>query len=93
VTNINIRSLVSFWLFDFWHLAHFRSRLSWLTESATRRQIHAIPIFLAALLLLLPLPVPFSTAMPEWVSCCWRPACWSAMAASSSGAMSCLPPR
>jgi hypothetical protein len=64
VNNIDIRSLVSFWLFDLWHLAHFRSRLAWLTESAARRQIHAIPIFLAALLLLLPLPMPFSNALP-----------------------------
>jgi hypothetical protein len=59
VTNINIRSLVSFWLFDLWHLAHLRPRLAWLTESAARRQTPAIPTLLAALLLLLPLPGAF----------------------------------
>lgn len=43
-----------------------RPRLVWMTESAALRQLHAVPIFFAALLLLLPLPVPFSNALPGW---------------------------
>jgi hypothetical protein len=43
-----------------------RPRLLWLTESAVLRQLHAVPIFLAALLLLLPLPIPFSNTLPGW---------------------------
>lgn len=41
-----------------------RPRARWLTASAGLRQLHALPIFLAGLLLLLPLPVPFSNTLP-----------------------------
>jgi hypothetical protein len=43
-----------------------RPRLPWLTSSRTLLQLHALPIFLAALLLLLPLPVPFSNLIPAF---------------------------
>lgn len=43
-----------------------RPRLPWLTGSRTLLQLHALPIFLAALLLLLPLPVPFSNLLPAF---------------------------
>ncbi|MBI4625454.1 MAG: exopolysaccharide biosynthesis protein [Verrucomicrobia bacterium] len=41
-----------------------KPRLPWLTDSTVLRQVHAVPIFLAGLLLLLPLPVPFSNSLP-----------------------------
>jgi hypothetical protein len=41
-------------------------RLRWLTGSAWLLQVHALPICLAGLLLLLPLPVPFSNTLPAW---------------------------
>jgi hypothetical protein len=41
-----------------------KPRLPWLTGSPVRLQLHALPIFLSALLLLLPLPVPFSNLLP-----------------------------
>jgi hypothetical protein len=43
-----------------------RPRLLWLTASARLRQLHAVPVVLCALLLLLPLPVPFSNTLPSW---------------------------
>lgn len=43
-----------------------RPRLAWLTSSRTMLQLHALPIFLAAVLLLLPLPVPFSNLIPAF---------------------------
>jgi len=43
-----------------------RPRLLWVTSSARREQLHAIPIVLCALMLLLPLPVPFSNIIPSW---------------------------
>lgn len=43
-----------------------KPRLRWMTNSAPLLQMHAVPIFLAALLLLLPLPVPFSNTLPAW---------------------------
>lgn len=41
-----------------------RPRLLWFTGSSALLQLHAVPIFLCALLLLLPLPVPFSNLLP-----------------------------
>jgi hypothetical protein len=38
----------------------------WLTSSDGLLQIHAIPIFLAAVMLLLPLPIPFSNILPAF---------------------------
>ena len=43
-----------------------RPRLPWLTGSRTLLQLHSFPIFLAAILLLLPLPVPFSNLIPAF---------------------------
>jgi hypothetical protein len=43
-----------------------RPRLLWVTGTAWREQLHAIPIVINALLLLLPLPVPFSNVIPAW---------------------------
>lgn len=43
-------------------------RPRWLavTESGLLRQLHAIVILASALILLLPLPVPFSNSLPSW---------------------------
>lgn len=43
-----------------------KPRLRWLTSTPGLLQLHAVPIFLAALLLLLPLPVPFSNIFPAF---------------------------
>jgi hypothetical protein len=43
-----------------------RPRLLWVTASARLEQIHAVPIVVCALMLLLPLPVPFSNVIPAW---------------------------
>jgi hypothetical protein len=43
-----------------------RPRLLWVTQSARLDQLHAVPIVICALLLLLPLPVPFSNVVPAW---------------------------
>lgn len=43
-----------------------RPRLLWVTGSPLREQLHAVPIVLCALLLLLPLPIPFSNTIPAW---------------------------
>jgi hypothetical protein len=43
-----------------------RPRLLWVTASPRLEQMHAVPIVICALLLLLPLPVPFSNAVPAW---------------------------
>jgi hypothetical protein len=43
-----------------------RPRLLWLTGSARLLQVHAIPIFFSAVMLLLPLPVPFSNILPAF---------------------------
>lgn len=43
-----------------------RPRLRWVTASPRLEQFHAIPIVLCAVMLLLPLPVPFSNAIPAW---------------------------
>jgi hypothetical protein len=43
-----------------------RPRLLWVTEAGWLQQLHAVPIVICALLLLLPLPVPFSNTLPAW---------------------------
>jgi hypothetical protein len=43
-----------------------RPRMLWVTGSPLREQLHAIPIVVCALMLLLPLPIPFSNAIPAW---------------------------
>ncbi len=43
-----------------------RPRLLWITASPRLEQLHAVPIVICAALLLLPLPVPFSNAVPAW---------------------------
>ncbi len=44
-----------------------RPRLSWWVETPVLLRLHALAMFLAALFLLLPLPVPFSNAFPAWL--------------------------
>jgi hypothetical protein len=43
-----------------------RPRLLWVTSTPRREQLHGIPIVICALMLLLPLPVPFSNVVPAW---------------------------
>ncbi|HWL17697.1 MAG TPA: exopolysaccharide biosynthesis protein [Opitutus sp.] len=43
-----------------------RPRLLWLTRPGPLAQVHAIPIVLCAVLLLLPLPIPFSNLLPAF---------------------------
>lgn len=43
-----------------------RPRILWLTGSPRLLQIHAMPIVLCAVLLLLPLPIPFSNIIPAF---------------------------
>lgn len=43
-----------------------RPRMLWVTASARLEQFHAVPIVLCAVMLLLPLPVPFSNVIPAW---------------------------
>lgn len=43
-----------------------RPRMLWVTGSPLREQLHAIPIVVCAVLLLLPLPIPFSNTIPAW---------------------------
>ena len=43
-----------------------RPRLLWVTGTPWRERLHAVPIVVCALLLLLPLPVPFSNTLPDW---------------------------
>jgi hypothetical protein len=49
-----------------WFERLLRPRLLWVTASPRREQMHAVPIALCALLLLLPLPLPFSNVIPAW---------------------------
>ncbi len=44
-----------------------RPRLTFLFELGFLRQLHALAMLVAALVLLLPLPIPFSNAFPAWV--------------------------
>lgn len=43
-----------------------RPRMLWVTASPRLEQLHAIPIVICALMLLLPLPIPFSNMVPAW---------------------------
>lgn len=43
-----------------------RPRLLWMTSSSWMEQAHAVPIVVCALVLLLPLPIPFSNIIPAW---------------------------
>jgi Uncharacterized ABC-type transport system, permease components len=43
-----------------------RPRVLWMTRSAAAQQVHAVPILINALLLLLPLPVPMSNVLPAF---------------------------
>src|SRR5678815_1259768 len=43
-----------------------RPRLLWVTASGRLEQMHAIPLVICALMLLLPLPIPFSNVVPAW---------------------------
>lgn len=43
-----------------------RPRVLWLTHTAAVQRVHALVILLAALLLLLPLPLPFSNTLPAF---------------------------
>ena len=43
-----------------------RPRMLWVTASPRREQLHAVPIVICALMLLLPLPVPFSNVVTAW---------------------------
>jgi hypothetical protein len=49
-----------------WFERVLRPRFLWLTASRWSQQVHVIPMFLCAALLLLPLPVPFSNTIPAW---------------------------
>ncbi len=49
-----------------WFEKFLRPRLPWVMAGPRREQVHAIPIVLCALMLLLPLPVPFSNVLPAW---------------------------
>ncbi len=44
-----------------------RPRLAWLTAGSALPRLHATAILLAALVLMLPLPIPFSNALPAWL--------------------------
>lgn len=44
-----------------------RPRLTIVTEFGWARQVHALLMLLAALALLLPLPIPFTNSFPAWV--------------------------
>ena len=43
-----------------------RPRLLGVTATARLEQMHAMPIVICALMLLLPLPIPFSNVVPAW---------------------------
>jgi hypothetical protein len=43
-----------------------RPRLTVLTDRPLLRQLHAVLLFVAALALLLPLPIPFTNTFPAW---------------------------
>jgi hypothetical protein len=49
-----------------WFERVLRPRWLWLTAPQWSQQLHAVPVFLCAALLLLPLPVPFSNTIPAW---------------------------
>jgi hypothetical protein len=43
-----------------------RPRWAWLTGTALLNQLHAVVVLVSALILLLPLPIPFSNVVPAW---------------------------
>lgn len=43
-----------------------RPRLLWVTGSPLLERLHAIPLVLCAVMLLLPLPIPLSNVFPAW---------------------------
>jgi hypothetical protein len=43
-----------------------RPRMLWVTSTAWREQLHAVPVVICAAMLLLPLPIPFSNMVPAW---------------------------
>lgn len=49
-----------------WFERFLRPRMLHLTASPKLEQLHAVPIVICALLLLLPLPIPFSNVLPAW---------------------------
>jgi hypothetical protein len=49
-----------------WFERLLKPRMLWLTESSRLLQLHAVPIVICAVLLLLPLPIPFSNTLPAW---------------------------
>jgi hypothetical protein len=49
-----------------WFEYLLRPRWLWVTRSPQMQQLHAVPILLSALILLLPLPVPFSNTLPAF---------------------------
>lgn len=49
-----------------WFERLLRPRLLWITGSPRLLQLHALPILICAVLLLLPLPIPFSNLVPAW---------------------------
>lgn len=44
-----------------------RPRLAWLALTPALVRLHAVAMMVAALVLLLPLPIPFSNAFPAWL--------------------------
>lgn len=49
-----------------WFEKLLRPRMLWVTATSRLEQAHAVPIVLCALMLLLPLPIPFSNVFPAW---------------------------
>lgn len=49
-----------------WFERFLRPRMLQLTASPRLEQLHAVPVVICALLLLLPVPVPFSNVLPAW---------------------------
>ena len=49
-----------------WFERFLRLRWPWMTASPGLEQLHAVPVVICALLLLLPLPLPFSNVIPAW---------------------------
>ncbi|KXU34966.1 hypothetical protein AXK12_06255 [Cephaloticoccus capnophilus] len=43
-----------------------RPRLAWVSRPALAQQAHAVVILICAIILLLPLPIPFSNTFPAW---------------------------
>ncbi len=43
-----------------------RPRWAWLTKTPALKQLHAFTMLLASLVLLLPLPIPFTNSFPAW---------------------------